>query len=518
MVAPGAGRPQRRGRCGAGGSQGSARPVAKVQGVPLRLARRAAHRLAALRRNTLALVFWLLAATVLSGLVSLLASVLAPGTAQADLRPGAVYAVPRLELSFPPLVLRAGPATVVALQRGGHVAGILVLAEGTYAFAPEGRDARRLLADTGLSRLEDAFTAAFVSMASEEWQDLARTLGATPVRDADSVRRAHERAAAFLREQAGELRHLPLGLARQAVLRPSARWLLIAGRDYGRLRLTYAREVTLRFVDLDRRTLTYANPGALAAAASPLFPGPLRPSLLLIFGSTALILVVLTFVLTADLERPPADRVPTPATASELPLVAALVVAELLAVYTAEALRGGGGFDLALLYALFAGIVLTRPAPPRFRFSGVGLSRHHLLRAITLGLVVGALGHFAATLSLPHGLREVQALPLLGQAGRAFLLTGLAVEVYRRGLVQTAMERRLGYRTGLLVASAVFGAVYTLPRLVLAPSAWPDWLLQGMVVLPVTELVFGYMYHRTGTVLAGATARAVLELLGHVLA
>lgn len=485
--------------------------------MPHRLARAAAHRLAALRRNTLALVFWLLAATVVAGVGSVAAFLAAPAPAPGTLRPGAVYAAAGLALELPGLRVDAGPGLWVTVQHGDVPAAVLVLAEGTYRFAPEGREARRLEAETGLGAIEDGFTALLLAAREDELEALRQRTGATPAASPEAVARAQEQAATFLQEHAALLRDLPLGVGPGGALRPSTRWLLLVGRDYGRARITYGQQVTLQFPDLDRRMLAFRNPEA-APEASPLFPRPPRPALVLVFLSTAVILLVLVFVLTADLERPARPRAGPPATHWEARLAGALVALEALLAYAGQALAARTAFDPALAYAVLAGLVLTRPAPPRYRFSGVGLSLHRLGRALCVGAVIGGLGYFAANLALPAGLRESRPEAVALQVLRAVLLAGLAVEVYRRGLVQTALERRLGRRAGLLAASFLFGAVYALPRLAADPSAWADWLLYGLLVVPLTEVVFGYMYDRTGTVVAGATARGVLELLGRLLA
>lgn len=511
MPPPGLARARSRGL----GREVPAGRATNCQAMPHRLARAAAHRLAALRRNTLALVFWLLVATIASGLASIVAFVLVPAPSPSALRPGTVYDTPGFALDLSPLRLHAGEGLWIPILHGERLAGVLVLAEGSYRFAPEGREARRLADETGLTALEDRFTAVFLTARPGELPALRQRAGAAPVGDPGRLAGAQQQVSAFLQEQAALLRDLPLGLGSQGVLHPSSRWLLIAGRDYGRVRVTFGRELSIEFADLDRRVLTFRNPAA-GSAASPLFPRPPRPALVLVFVSTALILMMLVLVLTADLERPAGPRAVPPATHWEARLAGALLALEAVLLYVADALPAAAA-DPALVYALLAGLVLTRPAPPRFRFAGVGLSRLHLLRGLAVGTVVGALGYFAAHLSLPAGLRDARPEAVALQAARAVLLAGLALEVYRRGLVQTALERRLGRRTGLVAASFLFGAVYALPNLLAAPSAWPDWLLYGLVVVPLTEALFGYMYDRTGTVVAGATARGMLELLNRLL-
>jgi len=142
---------------------------------------------------------------------------------------------------------------------------------------------------------------------------------------------------------------------------------------------------------------------------------------------------------------------------------------------TFEAMAGSGlGFEIFLGVLAFAGAALS----PEAAWKRLGLRPGRLSRAQIVLLIVGTLGASAALdglLDLTQ-LRERSALGeferlIAGVRGRALLLSilafglapGVSEELLCRGLLQRGFVRRLNAPLGILLASAIFGALHVDP-------------------------------------------------------
>ena len=140
-----------------------------------------------------------------------------------------------------------------------------------------------------------------------------------------------------------------------------------------------------------------------------------------------------------------------------------------------EAMAGHGlGFEIFLGILAFAGAALSARSP----WERLGLRRGRLSAGQTALLISGALGASLALDGLLDltGLKEHSALDefarrIAGIRGPTLLLAvlafgvapGISEELLCRGLMQRGLVRRFGAPVGILLASAIFGALHIDP-------------------------------------------------------
>lgn len=140
-----------------------------------------------------------------------------------------------------------------------------------------------------------------------------------------------------------------------------------------------------------------------------------------------------------------------------------------------ETMAGHGlGFEIFLGILAFAGAALS----PGSAWERLGLRPGRLSAGQTVLLVLGTLGASLALDGLLDltGLKEQGSLGeftrlIAGIRGRALLLSllafglapGISEELLCRGLLQRGLVRRLGAPVGILLASAIFGALHVDP-------------------------------------------------------
>ena len=163
-------------------------------------------------------------------------------------------------------------------------------------------------------------------------------------------------------------------------------------------------------------------------------------------------------------------------------------------------LRLAGGFDASHLVAVVAALYLFLIVEP---LDGVGYS--FALRGRDWILAVSAFLVFTV-IAVPIGLGtgfltwhprptadNVFALPV-----RIYLATAIPEEFLFRGIFQNLAVRVLGFPSGFLLASIVFG---------LAHPRDPRYML----LAAIAGVAYGWVYHRSGRITASAITHAVVD-------
>lgn len=462
-------------------------------------------------RNALAVAFWMLVAALFVGAGAVLLAALSPeavGLSPDEVVLDEAYRVEELSYRQGYLRVDFGQGHLIPVYRGGRVGAAIVVGEGRFVLAPEGEDRAHLAQATGFEEIEASLDAVYIPMSYAEFEDLRYRSGGQP----EISRVALDRAREVL-ERRRQVQPLTgsgalLGLLR----RPQAMTVFADGPELGAMVYRAGEPHEVLFMDLGALTIRFDS---RSPDPSPLLREGALPVSLTIFGSVLLLLLIMVAVLTADLE------VVHPASALRLPAEPATWLAALVFVLAEMAVTYATRvrfltFEPVALYGLFALIALGRPVGgPRALLTGLRVQ--HPGRSAVLGLLVGLLGFFGASLGVPYGVDPQGTAQLLRLLTEALLLQGLATEVYRRGLLQTTLQALAGRRAGLIASVALVGIVHAAPRIAAAPAAWPTALTEGLLLVPMSEALFAFLYHRTGSVAAGSLARGVLHLCQRLL-
>ncbi len=168
---------------------------------------------------------------------------------------------------------------------------------------------------------------------------------------------------------------------------------------------------------------------------------------------------------------------------------------------------GGTHLSLAFLVAMDLALFLLVVVRPLRTFDvrlgltgreiGLALAALVVLAAVAipLGFAVGFLSFESRWLGVTHGV-----LRLLG----LILFVGLPEEMLFRGTIQEAFSRIWSPRTGLVLASVVFGLLHLLKH-----PAHPNW---GYGLLATAAgLAYGWVYQRTGKLGAAAVTHGAVD-------
>lgn len=163
-------------------------------------------------------------------------------------------------------------------------------------------------------------------------------------------------------------------------------------------------------------------------------------------------------------------------------------------------LGAGHGYDAGKLVALVAGMYLFLVARP---LDGVGYTYALRRRDVVPALV--AFSCFAI-IAIPYGLasRFLAWNPQLGAANVIatpvviYLVTAVPEEFLFRGLIQNLLDRWLGSRTALAIASVIFGL-----------SHLPD--PRYALLATLAGVAYGWVYLRTGRITASAVTHALVD-------
>jgi membrane protease YdiL (CAAX protease family) len=158
----------------------------------------------------------------------------------------------------------------------------------------------------------------------------------------------------------------------------------------------------------------------------------------------------------------------------------------------------GGGLFFPLLWGIFTKDWKT-----------MGFTNHNFGQALLWGLGSGILVMVVIWFTTEHKLAPFFVLQLVVGIPIWLLIMSPFQEFFFRGWLQPRFEKSLGGWPGLIVTSIAFAVWHLCPPFEQAQVV-PIMSLFGMVFTTVMGLVFGYIFHRTGNIVA--------PWLAHVLA
>jgi len=139
----------------------------------------------------------------------------------------------------------------------------------------------------------------------------------------------------------------------------------------------------------------------------------------------------------------------------------------------------------------------------------MGFTRRNIGQALLWGAGTGALLMVAVWFTTEHKLAPFFALQLIAGIPMWVLIMAPFQEFFFRGWLQPRFEKSLGLWLGLVVTSVSFAAWHLFPPFEQAQIV-PVMSVFGMAFSTAMGLAFGYIFHRTGNIVA--------PWLAHVLA
>lgn len=465
--------------------------------------------------NPMGSVLWLSLSIFLLGVLSLLLFLVDPasvGLLKEDYLENDVYSLESLRLDRPNMRFEISAGTMAPVYRGGEVSGIVIIAPGRYTFVPpaEGVPGQ----DTESTVVEDSFTALYMTASYQEFEGMRLASGAKRAENTDVLATARKVLADSARASSVQA----FGVARAYFPEETSYAAWVKGENYGILVFTEGRKLSLHFPDLDR-LLVYPNPNA---GTAPLFSfmNPRTPIFLtlIMYALIVLSLILLIYVLTVDIEatrhwhenrRRPTRR--------EVAFLLSLVLLD--AVFLSAAHRWQLENEIAAAgHAVLAVLIFLFLRREERNWAGyLGFTRENLARGLLAAVGLGLLGVMAGTVSFPRGIRFVSLWVFAGQFAWSFLVVGLLQVILHHGFIQTTLQRVLGLRNGLLAASWTVGLVYLTPKLLLNGPPTASSLVEGLILLPLTSLLIGYLFQRTGNAYAAAVYRGLLDFIPKVM-
>jgi membrane protease YdiL (CAAX protease family) len=160
----------------------------------------------------------------------------------------------------------------------------------------------------------------------------------------------------------------------------------------------------------------------------------------------------------------------------------------------------GGGLLFPLIWGMF-----TRD------WATMGFTRHSIGRALLWGTGGGMLLMIVAWLTTEHKLAPLFALQLIVGIPIWLLIMSPFQEFFFRGWLQPRFEQALGLWPGLVVTSISFAVWHLCPPFEEAQIV-SIMSVSGMVFTTVMGLVFGYIFRRTGNIVAPWLAHVLVGL------
>lgn len=409
------------------------------------------------------------------------------------------------------LLVHIENGVMIPIENRGQVTGVLFLGDGYYEFIPSGKDRTRLESLIGLSSLTDTFLTAYLKADYPMFEDLRYQARAVP----SPTPELH------LAQAENYLTKAKPGGSNSLLAGSTSDWYTMGvgytasfyGNQYGKLTYSESQELLLTFEDLNL-VVPLPNPGSYQEGSyAPLGTTNLVPQAIAIYLSIIFMFIILINVLTIDLEkvRPKGflnRRVPN---TDRLILLLFILAEATFYYFTLQGFLTEQG--LYVLHGVAILVLAYRLFRQRLIVNYIGISFKYFGRGIIIGILLGFLGFIAQIMAVPYGIKITDFSVLFEPFLISFFLIGLLGELFYRGYLQTTMERLFGPKAGLIFTSLIIGLIYLVPHLYVAGLQWWPTFLEGILVIPSTALVFGYLYQRTGSIIPGVIARTLLELL-----
>jgi membrane protease YdiL (CAAX protease family) len=145
-----------------------------------------------------------------------------------------------------------------------------------------------------------------------------------------------------------------------------------------------------------------------------------------------------------------------------------------------------------------------------------GLKPSRPLNGIGTGLLAGILLVLCGSIAMPVTVAEFEFPALLESYINLLLTTILFGELLWRGLIQGYLRRHMNPLLAIVLTTALVSLTTYLPMWY-AGNVSIAIALQSLVVLPMTSLILGFAYERTGNLFTPITMLSVLFLLPRIL-
>lgn len=439
------------------------------------------------------------------------------------------YAFGHLVLTTGYLTLDVQAGVLVPSKSHGEVTGVLVFGLGWAHLALPPDLAGELSRTLGILSFKEDFETMYIPASYQTLERLRRLCGATPVEEPDYV----SLAQAILDTHIQDPGLLP-SFRRPAAAAPptSPDAVRIYTVSYGRVDYLEGPRILL---DLSRpvpRRLSFPHPGGTGPAFPRLYSEALPLVSILLYGVLGGLLLLLVFALTLHLREPDwaaraaktrgglplaTNLLPGSPYLGALPAVA-LLAGPAVARPAGVALFGQAyplyAFDVIIALAVAAWVWRKRVPPEH-----LGLTRRGLAVSVPAGVLVGFYIVVAASVGYPSGLRPLPEWAYALAAANSLLLAAPAKELVQRGVVQTALERYVGRTWAVTLPSVVTGLSY-LAAAILAYGPVGQirpLLLEALLLVPVSNILAGYLYLRMRNLAAPTLATGIADLLPRVL-
>ncbi len=472
--------------------------------------------------NPMGLVLLVLSVAVVLGVISLVLLVLSPesvGLLKEETPGDDVYQFETLDVEGRYIQLHLADGLMVPAYRSGEVSGVVLFSRGEYVITFSEPQATEFAATFGTTSIRDSLVAMYVPGSYQDFERLREAARATPA-DVD----IGQEAQALLNDVRRDPRFVRvLGVFRLLVPVQRSRILYLYGETFGQVRYEEGPQVSVTFVALDGRKFSFTDPRLVAPGLTPPATGASGSPLgLVIFSASVVLLLLLVFILTLDMDPPALVHPPEgPGTDREAyPIRQAGAVAVILLAdlgFRAFSLqRGWPAESLVWLHgAMAAGLAAI--AWRQGALARLGITTHHLARGVVIAVILAGFTLVAASLAYPAGLKPASAGRVVAGFVWSVGVFGLSREIVFRGFIQASLQRRWGLVPGLLVTAWLGGLLYFLPRAALYPGMAGDFAVHGLLLVPYTGLLAGYLFQRTGNVFASATLQGLLDFLPRIL-
>jgi len=148
--------------------------------------------------------------------------------------------------------------------------------------------------------------------------------------------------------------------------------------------------------------------------------------------------------------------------------------------------------------------------------SFLGLKPSKPLSGIGTGLLSGFLLFLCGSIALPGGILSIDYTELMGDFLPVLVTLIFFQEMLWRGLLQGTLRKRFSSIPGILLTTILFSLASFVPTYITGVYS-TEALLHSFFIIPMTSLVLGAAYERTGNLLTPITTLSVLYLLPHIL-
>ena len=148
--------------------------------------------------------------------------------------------------------------------------------------------------------------------------------------------------------------------------------------------------------------------------------------------------------------------------------------------------------------------------------SFLGLKPSKPFSGIGTGILSGFLLFLCGSIALPGGIISLDYMELLGDFLPVLVTSIFFQELLWRGLLQGTLRKHFSAVPGILLTTILFSCASFVPTYISGLYS-TEALLHSFFIIPMTSLVLGVAYERTGNLLTPITTLSVLYVLPRIL-